>query len=561
MTNHFCGSNRSNIGLPKLCQNETYDGLLIQYCMRKCAICGVEINGTKKYCNEPHSKNCQVCGNEFSVASPYRFDKVRVCSKICGGKLSHNDESHAKRRANSLERYGVEAPQKLAEVKAKASKTNQDRYGADWPNQNNEVRERGYKTNEERYGASHPLQSEQLREKAQETLKRNHGVTHPSQSPELRQRAGDSIEKRYGVRHAFQSEEIKEAIKAGYKERFGFEYPSQVPEIRAKILSSYEKAANSGKHGNGKRVSKLNLHWQEILSERFPDSHFTLEKAISGKSFDLAVEDKKLLIELNPTVTHNSEIAYVCLLNSCELPCEKHFAIGRNHHYERAKLAQTNGYSLVQVYDWDTEEKILKLLAGRLDKGFTRYSSRKLSTVKISSKIANEFLKTTHIQGGVSGQEFCYGLYADKELLAVATFGKARFGAKAQFEWLRYAVKANTVIHGGPNRLFSKFVEDSAAESVISYVDFDHSTAPTLFLEKAGFVETLGTGATLNWSKNNERIAQTTLLKLGADRVLKTSYGSRETSGLDNTAIMLLEKWLPVYTAGNRIFNWIKPVS
>jgi hypothetical protein len=524
--------------------------------MKLCPICSKPANGAGKYCGEPHSKKCQVCGTKFSVASPYGFDKIRVCSKSCGGKLSHNDESHAKRRANSLEKYGVDAPQKLATVKAKASKTNQERYGADWPNQSDEVRERGYKTNEERYGVAHPLQDETLREKAIATLRRNHGVSHPSQSPELRERAGDSIEKRFGVRHAFQSEDIKEAIKAGYRERFGFDYPSQVPEIRAKILSSYEATLNSGDHGVGRRVSKLNLRWQSLLATRFPDSEFTFEKAVGGKSFDLAVEEKKLLIELNPTVTHNGEIAYACILNSCALPCAKHPATPRNQHYDRATVARANGYSLVQVYDWDDEASILKLLAGRLDKGFTRYSSRKLTLAKISSKEANDFLKSTHIQGGVRGQEFCYGLYSEGDLLAVATFGKARFGAKAEHEWLRYAVKPNVVIHGGPNRLFSKFVDESSAKSVISYVDFDHSTAPTLFLEKAGFVEGAPTGPSLNWSKGNERVAQTTLLKLGADRVLKTSYGSREESGLDNAGIMLLEKWLPIYTSGNRVFNW-----
>ncbi len=506
----------------------------------------------RKFCGEVHEKNCVVCGKIIKISSPYRFDKVRTCSKKCGGVISHSEESKQKRKQNSLDRYGVEAPQQLSEVKKKAQATNVKRYGANWPNQNSSVREKGYKTNEERYGVRHPLQNEDVKAKASDTLQERFGVSHPSYSPELRERLKARFQELYGTDHPFQSEEVKQQLREYYLKHYGKEYPSQVPEIKEKMLESYAKTAASG--GARIRVSKLNLHWKQLIEDLFKVT-VKLEYPLAGKSFDLAIPEKKLLIEINPTVTHNSQVSYVCLLAGCDFPCANHKAISQSQHQQRAKLAKAHGMSLVQIYDWDTEESILRLLAGKLKTGFTRISSRKLDLRKISANLANEFLAANHIQGGMKGQLHAYGLFNAEELLAVATFGAARFGSKAEFEWLRYAVKADYIVHGASNRLFQAFLADAKPKSVVSYVDFDHSTALELFLSSCGFIEKKPTSK-LIWSKKKERVFQTSVLRLGADRLLNTAYGSESECGLDNTGIMLAEGWLPVYTAGNRVFQW-----
>lgn len=452
-----------------------------------------------------------------------------------------------------MDRHGVESPQQLPSVKAKAKKTNLERYGVEWPNQNELIREKGYATNESNYGVRHPLQNSELKAKAAETLKDRYGVSHPSESPELRARFVKSIQRIYGVDHPFQSEEIKEKMRSRYNELYGKDYPSQVPEIQEKILKSYAATVAAG--GGRVRVSKINRQWKELLEKNF-DVKVDLEYPLNGKAFDLAIPEKNVLIEINPTVTHNSLVAYVCLLAGCKGPCERHSPIPKNHHRERAKLAKNAGMSLIQVYDWDEEDKILAMLRGKLSGGFSRYSARKLTLKKISVKDANEFFNSFHGQGGLRGDAHAYGLFLNDEILAAATFGTARFGAKYDYEWLRYAVKSNVIIHGGSHRLFQSFLEDVDPSSVISYVDFDHTTAPHVFLESSGFKEFSSTSPGLIWSRGKDKVSQNSLLRLGADRLLGTTYGSREESGLNNKEIMITEGFLPVYTAGNRVFVW-----
>lgn len=527
--------------------------------MRPCAICGDDFDPkgtTRKFCSQDHHKTCEVCGKDFLVTDLHRFALKRTCSYSCRSSLSHTDEAKAKREANSLARHGTLRPQQAAEVKAKTVKTNRERYGADYPNQNEEVRAKGYATNQERYGVAHPLQNEELKQKAADTLEANHGVRHPSSSQALRKLAQDSLETRYGVRHAWQSEEVKAKIRASYQERYGVEFPGQVPEIRAKAQQTFEEGVASGRIVKNYRISKPNQRLKALIEAAFPGVTVAHEKALGGKSFDLAVESANLLIEVNPTVTHNNSVSYACLINSCGSNCGRHTPLAKDYHYQRALHAQAHGYSLVQLYDWDTDEAILRMLSGRLEKGFTHYSARKLALKPIPQRLANRFLTLHHGQGPMKNQTHCYGLYSGSDLIAVATFGKARFGAREEYEWIRYAVKARAIVHGGPNRLWQAFVAEAQPVSAISYVNFDHTTAPSIFLSSCGFEEQAPTGPSLVWGKGAERIYNNSLLRLGADRLLGTAYGSRETSGLDNEAIMALEGWLPVYTAGNRVFTW-----
>ena len=105
-------------------------------------------------------------------------------------------------------------------------------------------------------------------------------------------------------------------------------------------------------------------------------------------------------------------------------------------------------------------------------------------------------------------------------------------------------------------RLFKEFLNDANPLSVISYVNFDHTTKVT-FLNSLGFEESKHTGPSLVYCNvDGRKYSNTSLLSVGADILLETNYGSAKESGLDNHAIMLLEGFLPVYTSGNRVFIW-----
>jgi len=576
-----CGEPNGRSG--DTCSPRCYAAHKVKTVPKQCAICSAEYFGRGKTCSKEHANelkrrtNIEKFGSEWAIQSDAAKDKRRATSIERYGAEHHlqTDESMAKLKATNLERYGVEFAGQSEDAKAKMRKTNLERYGVENPFQSEEIKaamraqslelygvefagqredvlEQIKQTNLERYGVENTFQSEELMAKVKARNLELYGVESNAQREDVQAKIRATNLERYGVETPFQNEEIKAKARATNLSKLGVEYPSQDASVRAKGRVTFFEGILSGRNVRAQRVSKLNRAFADTLRERF-ETEVLLESAQGDYSFDLFLPERKLFVELNPTFTHNADRALSCVMGRCPADCG-HPGIPTGQHQKRALYARDNGLKLVQIYDWDLDP-ITKLLDGKLRSGFERFSARKLRLEPIEQKVANSFLKDTHSQGALRGQTHCYGLYEGDRLIAVATFGASRFGSTAQYEFLRYAVARGTVVHGGAGKLFERFVADAEPSSVVSYVDFDHSTGPS-FLSGLGFIEKSPTSPTLIWSKRDQRVSTTSLLMQGADRLLGTSYGSREESGMNNEDIMRAEGWLRVHNSGNRVFLW-----
>lgn len=457
----------------------------------KCKICGNPTRG--KYCRETKTGICPTCGKKFTY----------ICKK---GHATHCSMRCAQKDEGTLE---------------KVKKTQFDRYGSFGFNTDKQK-----ETNLKKYGYITPSKNQIVKNKSRNKQFSNHKGTY-----------------------AFNTNKQKETM----YEKYGVNTPAENPEIENKILTTL--LLNNGKIFNTSGViSKINRHWKEIIEKRF-DVKVELEHRVDKCIFDLFIADKNLAIDINPTVTHNSTIPFACLRNNCDQPCDKHKQIPNNYHYQRAQVAEKNNIRLIQVYDWDNQEDIMNMLNQKLSNKTHKLSAHKTTVEEITQTDANKFLNKYHIQGGGKRQLYCYGLLYEGDLLAVATFTKSRFGSKTQFEFFRFAIKEGYTLFGAADKLYKYFVSNVHPKSVISYIDFNHTTTPT-FLNRLGFTEHEKTGPREVWTKKGttNKVPITTLLSIGADRILKTNYGPRKICGLSNTQIMEKEGWVKVYTAGNRVF-------
>lgn len=472
-----------------------------------CEWCGVSFSAlsTKKYCDGPHYSSCDVCESRFQV-NPY--SPRRTCSALCNGKLVNTPESNEKRKETSRKNWGTDFPFQAETVKAKIAASNV-----------------------KRYGAKSPLASQELRAKGRETSLRNWGTEWHVQSPEGQAARIRTNLERYGVPNTF-----------------------MVPEFIEKSRQIIDERISAGEI-KPRKISKLNQRLAEMLESEL-NQIVTFEERFGKFNADLFVGDK-VLVDLHPTVSHNSLKAFPCVIRGCDDGCREHQATSTVYHLNRAKAALEADRTLVQWYGWESDEALVAYLKRKFEP-VRKFSARKLELVKLKSKQANDFLAEHHIQGRGRGQSYFYGLQKDGELLAVATFGKSRFGSKVEWEFNRYAVKAGVVIHGAAGRLFDAFKEEAKPTSVVSYLDFNHTTRQQTFLHSIRFEETGFTGPALMWHrmKDNALVNNVSLLAQGADRLLGTNYGPKEECGLDNRDIMLVEGFLPVYTAGNRVFVW-----
>lgn len=576
---------------------------------KACVICGEHFEATyaqQKFCSKEHHRNCVVCGHDFIVdTSNGRKAAVRTCSTKCAATLSHAGGKDKKaRRRNSQEKYGVDNPFQSDEVKAKIKKTFEenpdknyqfgtenfkklikDKYDVDNVSQLDDVKEKKKATSREHYGTDYPMQSpkcwkelkrknqekygkdwytqtDEYKEKAMATNREKYGVDWSLQAPEVKDKINATMIDRYGVENPFSSPEIQARIRETLIDEYGVDNVSKVPEIQQRKSETIaERAANDPDYMSHHRISKLNRDIAEKLNNDLNcDIHF--EPSIgNGMNADIEciLNDRHVIIDINPTITHNMDIPFQCILNSCTQPCCEHKPVSRDYHYQRAMSAL---YSLntpyLQFYDWDSYETMRALVASHIMPITGKLSAHDCNVVKVESSDINAFLRENHVQGDVRGQSACYALMHAGEIIAVASFGKPRYNANYEWEWLRYAVRRDLIIRGAAVKLFNAFNDNMHPSSVISYVDFDHSTMRDSFMRSCGFIELEPTGASVCWSQPGSlnHVRNSSLIRQGADRLLGTHYGNMDACGLTNNQIMMLEGYLRVGTSGNRVFSW-----
>lgn len=149
--------------------------------------------------------------------------------------------------------------------------------------------------------------------------------------------------KRYGSIYG------KDSNAKAYKtiqERFGVPYFVMHPKCM--------EAANT--------ISGINKHWHAIILRHLHIDMQLDAVRIQRYSYDLSydIDDMhKLLVEINPTVSHNSTLGfrYATKLSNKNEPLDAQY------HYNKTKLALDAGYRCITVFDWDSQEDVINLIA------------------------------------------------------------------------------------------------------------------------------------------------------------------------------------------------------
>lgn len=540
--------------------------------------------------------------DKYGVDNPFKLDSVK--KKIKQTNLekygvenpSQSDEIKAKVRETCIEHYGTSSHFKSEEIKERIRQTNIEKYGVPSVMQSEEVKEKSRKTSLERYGTLHPLQSEEVKEtlrrsnlekygvknvsqveefqrKREQTFLENYGVNSPLKSEEVREHIKDTNLERYGSENPFGSKEIKERIKQTNLEKYGVEYPMQSEEIKNKSRETCKKnyGVNSPlkseevkskiretcmkRYGvpyhcmtdkcilaNGHIISKSNKAFANYLKNDF-DINSEFEFHIGHNSYDLHISDSNILIEINPTYTHNSTIGPI-FGNHQKDP------LSSDYHLYKTQLAKESGYHCIHVFDWDSWTKIINIINPNKKKIYARNCQL---IYDIPQKECNEFLNNYHLQGTCRGQSIRLGLYYNNELVQVMTFGIPRYNKKKyQWELLRYCSHPDYIITGGSQRLFKYFTRNFKPESVISYCDISKFNGNVY--NHLGFKLHHSTGPTPHWFNGEIHITDALLRQRGFDQLFKTNYGK----GTNNEELIILHGFVKVYDCGQNVYIWNK---
>lgn len=440
------------------------------------------------------------------------------------------------RRISSLRKFGVESCLSKKSNIRKRLKTMEDKYDGKhcniektmatkqakglpkaWNNAKAIERKR------EKYGKK----LEKIVEKMQDTCFERHGDRHYNNAEQTtKTKLG-----RYGHRYKRYSE-FRDALRAKCLAEYGVETYCLTPQCQ-QAVKNYRK-------------SETNDLWREQI-KKFTGIELENEVYVGRKPFDLG--NDKLLIDINPAITHNSTWSFENLKRHLSIPYEQDWHRPKESHQEKLLLGMSSGKRTIMIWPWDDEYKTLHHIKNILLIDNSIIYARECTIKEIDKKTAANFLDEHHLQGNVNGQQYCIALYYNNELVMLMTFGKPRYNKNYEYELLRLCATKHIV--GGAERLLSYFVAKVCPMSIISYCDISKFEGKVY--ERLGFTQQ-SLAISKHWYHRFEdkHFTDNYLRMHGADRLLGTSYGK----GTSNEEIMLKHGYVEIYDCGQATYVW-----
>lgn len=359
---------------PECATELTRHGGKREYTCELCRKTFLSRNPRARFCKDDHDSTCAACGQRYHIANPHIMAKT--CSPSCAWSTVKNVPDIVQSRKDTLrERYGVENPSQIPAVKEKKRQASLARYGVENPSQAPVVQQKRVQTFQQRYGTDHPMQHPAVQAKGKATTM-----------------------ERYGVENIFASEEFQTDLKSLMLERYGVENILQLPEHQLKAARS-----------TGRRLSKINQQMHHDMFERF-GVEFIFE-APFGASYYADLGCDTLLIDINPTATHNTTVSFIhltgrCTVTDCQQP--SHAPRPATYHYDRALAAQEDGITFLQMFAWHDQEQFLHVVRRHLamtcpetlpSLGYTVLRPESTMVREVSTTTASDFFQAYHIDG------------------------------------------------------------------------------------------------------------------------------------------------------------------
>lgn len=329
-----------------------------------------------------------------------------------------------------------------------------------------------------------------------------------------------------------------------------YDYPEQPyrgPKHKLQIVcpthGEFRQAAWAHLSGKGCfKCGAADPKWERALVEFLSEFGLAPQRSapvLDGKHVDIFIPERNFGVELHGLHWHTERRR------------------GADYHRQKWQLAAEKGIRLIQVFEdeWVNKQDVVKArIAAMLGFG-PKFDARKCE-VRLCDTDGVAFLNAHHIQGSGRASVY-YGLYQNDELLAVASFAKARSGAMvtgatSDWEVIRYASIGR--VRGGFGRLFKRFLADVGPSRVISYCDLRYGDGK--LYAATGFTLEAITPPDYWWVPNGKTLRvpryETQKHKLPTHPVLKGFYAP----GMTEKQVCEAAGWGKIFGVGHQRWVW-----
>ena len=404
----------------------------------------------------------------------------RFCCFGCGQKHSQrkrkgkwksafNDpEVRAKARQTIEDKYGTSNVFSSDIIKDRIKTTNLKRYGVDNPSKNKDIQMKIHNTCIQRYGGT-GLGSDILAIQIKDTNKRIYGDECPQTTEVVKNRIRKTNLKRRGVEYPMQDQDVKDKSIATCLDRYGYAYNCMNEKARV----------NSGAY------SRLNDDWYKKIKKL--GYAVEREKTVEGHySFDLYIPALNLLIDINPTHSHQStEI----------VPHQSGYIRPKDKTYHRDKtlVAMKKGYEVMMIWDWDRPRVILDYLRPK-----ERLDLNECYVEEVLETTATLFLNKYCIYKAYDIDRSIYiGLYYKGYIVAILVFDYN----KNKIVGLRYSYSHD--IPDADRHLFKYFIDKYNPSYITAYNDYSKNNKG--LFERLGFIKDKEIDPICHYSIENTR--------------------------------------------------------
>ena len=401
----------------------------------------------------------------------YYYDLKKAFDEVLDVDVNDYWKQHKKyvQKHTCLELYGVDSSAKVADIQAKQKATVKAKYGAENIMQTDTGKKRLQKTMMERYGVPCNLMA---RDDVYDFSKRcydalmgdNVWVRVLKKLAQDKKVSYDMFYKEYPLYHrdfilSMQvSDHIETLCKAWKKAgRDVIKYPTntffKMPVVMAStFLNEYAKKGLISLPSNFNCFkSQYELMVANYLDSLGVKYEVNNRSVLRGKEIDFYISDKKVGIEINPSVSHNSN-KYA--KNRGRLFGSKE----ELYHYGKYKAADKAGIVLLQLFEYDLnpeqfEKKTKYLLKQKLCGYDEKVYARKTVVYEAKRDVRTKcvaFLNDYHLQGSATATKYFAMEYCG-ELVGVASFKQH----KGYVELKRLCFKHGVQVLGG----LSKFIK------------------------------------------------------------------------------------------------------
>ncbi|MDA3779293.1 MAG: hypothetical protein PF487_03525 [Bacteroidales bacterium] len=513
--------------------------------------------------------------------------------KYCSVKCRNSDIKVVNNNKKIFfEKYGVDNPMKLDNIKDKSKKTKKKRYGDE--NFNNIIKCKETKKN---------LYNDEFysnREQARLTSLENHGCVNYTNRNKAKQtsldRYGDefynnreqarltSLDRysvnvynnreqarltsldRYGETSYMKTDEYKNKLFLKTIKNLGNKLNISINCLKYDgsdyIINNYCEKHETFKINRYVLKNRLMYHIENICTKCNPISEQSSIKeneisefisslnvkyvrnnrnVLNGKELDIYVPEHNVGIEFNGLYWHSN------------------INIERKYHLNKTDECEQQDIQLLHIFEneWIYKKEIVKsIIKSKLGLIENKIFARKTEIREIdNNKLIRDFLETNHIQGFV-GSSVKIGLFYNNDLVSIMTFGKKRLsmGNKLnindEYEMLRFCNKLNTSVIGGASKLLKYFIKTYSPKSILTFADRRYSQGK--LYEKLSF-EFIGNTEPNYWYFKAHEYILHYRFKFRKDVLVKEGYDPTKTE----QQIMAERDYNRIYDSGNMKFKLI----